>query len=59
MCLPRDFVDFGLNFKERCSIAMLEELALRELRKALSLMQEQVTEAMEMNQGVISKMRHN
>lgn len=38
--------------------AMLEELALQELRKALNLTQEQVAAAMQMNQGVVSKMEH-
>ncbi|MDX2042095.1 MAG: helix-turn-helix transcriptional regulator [Acidobacteriota bacterium] len=37
---------------------MLEEIALQELRKALNLTQEQVAEAMQMNQGVVSKMEH-
>jgi hypothetical protein len=36
--------------------AMLEELALQELRLALNLTQEQVAEAMKMNQGAVSKM---
>jgi DNA-directed RNA polymerase subunit H (RpoH/RPB5) len=35
---------------------MLEELALQELRLALNLTQEQVAEAMKMNQGAVSKM---
>lgn len=35
---------------------LLEELALQELRKALNLTQEQVAAAMQMNQGVVSKM---
>ncbi len=38
--------------------AMLEELALQELRKLLNLTQEQVAEAMKLNQGVVSKMEH-
>ncbi len=38
--------------------AMLEEIALQELRKALNLTQEQVAEAMKLNQGVVSKMEH-
>ena len=38
--------------------AMLDELALQELRKALNLTQEQVAEAMKLNQGVVSKMEH-
>ena len=38
--------------------AMLEEIALQELRKALNLTQEQVAEVMQMNQGVVSKMEH-
>ena len=37
---------------------LLEEIALQELRKALNLTQEQVAEAMQMNQGVVSKMEH-
>jgi transcriptional regulator with XRE-family HTH domain len=37
---------------------MLEEIALQELCKALNLTREQVTEAMQMNQGVVSKMEH-
>lgn len=37
---------------------MLEELALQELRKALNLTQEQVAEAMQMNQAAVSKMEH-
>jgi predicted transcriptional regulator len=38
--------------------AMLEEIALQDLRKTLNLTQEQVAEAMQMNQGVVSKMEH-
>ena len=38
--------------------AMLEEIALQELRQALNLTQEQVAAAMQMNQGVVSKMEH-
>ena len=38
--------------------AMLEEIVLQELRKALNLTQEQVAEVMQMNQGVVSKMEH-
>ena len=37
---------------------MLEELALQELRKVLNLTQEQVAEAMQMNQAAVSKMEH-
>lgn len=37
---------------------MMEEIALQELRKALNLTQEQVAEAMQLNQGVVSKMEH-
>ncbi|NOT58681.1 MAG: XRE family transcriptional regulator [Acidobacteria bacterium] len=37
---------------------LLEEIALQELRKVLNLTQEQVAEAMQMNQGVVSKMEH-
>ena len=37
---------------------MLEEIALQELRKVLNLTQEQVAEAMKLNQGVVSKMEH-
>ena len=38
--------------------AMLEEIALQELRKTLNLTQEQVAAAMQMNQGIVSKMEH-
>ena len=38
--------------------AMLEELVLQELRKSLNFTQEQVAEAMKLNQGVVSKMEH-
>ena len=37
---------------------MLEELVLQELRKSLNFTQEQVAEAMKLNQGVVSKMEH-
>lgn len=37
---------------------MLEEIALQELRKALNLTQEQVAEAMKLNQGVVSKLEY-
>jgi predicted DNA-binding protein (UPF0251 family) len=37
---------------------MLEEIALQDLCKALNLTQEQVAAAMQMNQGVVSKMEH-
>lgn len=37
---------------------LLEEIALQELRKALNLTQEQVAEAMKLNQGAVSKMEH-
>ncbi|NOT64124.1 MAG: XRE family transcriptional regulator [Acidobacteria bacterium] len=38
--------------------AMLDELVLQELRKSLNFTQEQVAEAMKLNQGVVSKMEH-
>ena len=37
---------------------MLVELALQDLRKSLDLTQEQVAEAMQMNQAAVSKMEH-
>lgn len=37
---------------------MVEEIALQELRQALNLTQEQVTEIMQMNQAAVSKMEH-
>jgi transcriptional regulator with XRE-family HTH domain len=37
---------------------MLMELALQDLRKSLNLTQEQVAEAMKMNQAAVSKMEH-
>jgi Helix-turn-helix domain len=37
---------------------MLEEIVLQELRKALNFTQEQVAEAMKLNQGFVSKMEH-
>jgi hypothetical protein len=38
--------------------AMLEEIALQDLCKALGITPEQVAEAMQMNQGVVSKMEN-
>lgn len=43
--------------KERTN-EMLVELALQDLRKSLDLTQEQVAEAMQMNQAAVSKMEH-
>ena len=37
---------------------MLVELALQDLRKSLNLTQDQVAEAMQMNQAAVSKMEH-
>ena len=43
--------------KERTN-EMLIEIALQDLRKCLDLTQEQVAEAMQMNQAAVSKMEH-
>ena len=43
--------------KERTN-EMLIEIALQDLRKSLDLTQEQVAEAMQMNQAAVSKMEH-
>lgn len=43
--------------KERTN-EMLVEIALQDLRKSLDLTQEQVAEAMQMNQAAVSKMEH-
>jgi transcriptional regulator with XRE-family HTH domain len=38
--------------------AMVEEIALQELRQALNLTQEQVANILNMNQAAVSKMEH-